>query len=238
MFTSCRDDRDPRSANDAMVPRLRPEACSMQSVPAASKSWSDSSPKQCAVTRAPSSWAAVIASASTSRGQQGARSPTSRSIQSPTSLTSRRPPRLDPDAFDQLLGLQLPREVAQVSARSRDVPTCPDDPWQVLAVVDPAGVCWRAGVADEQGARVPVGGGLGLARGLVHRPVAVQADVAVRVDQPGQGPSRPGRGPVRRRDGRRSAGRPRTRGPGVPGPGPVRTGPVNSMMPVMAFGKA
>jgi len=81
------------AAKVAIVASVSPVACSMQSVPASAKSWSDSSSKQCAVTRAPSSWAAAIASVRTSTGQHGARSPTSRSIQSPTSLTHPSPAR-------------------------------------------------------------------------------------------------------------------------------------------------
>ena len=51
------------------------------------------SPKQCAVTLAPCSWAAAIAAAKASAGNDGARSPSSREIQSPTSLTQPSPAR-------------------------------------------------------------------------------------------------------------------------------------------------
>ena len=63
----------------------------MQSMPAATSSATDCSPKQCAVTRTPSSWARVMAAAATSAGQQGVRSPASRSIQSPTIFTQPSP---------------------------------------------------------------------------------------------------------------------------------------------------
>ncbi len=59
----------------------------MQSMPASISSGSTVSPKQWAVTRAPCSWAVAIAAANASAGNDGARSPSSREIQSPTSLT-------------------------------------------------------------------------------------------------------------------------------------------------------
>jgi hypothetical protein len=68
-------------------------ACSMQSMPAPTRSASEFSLKQCAVTRAPSAWAAAMASSSAHRGQQGSRSPLARSIQSPTSFTQPSPRR-------------------------------------------------------------------------------------------------------------------------------------------------
>ena len=60
---------------------------------------------------------------------------------------------------------------------------------QVVAVVDPAGVGRRAGVADQQRAGVAVGERLLLAGRLVDGAVRVEPDVAVRVDQPGQHPA-------------------------------------------------
>ena len=67
--------------------------CSRQSIPAAISPGRASSPNTCAVTRAPRSCAVLTASARTSSGQSGARSPFPRSIQSPTSLTQPSPSR-------------------------------------------------------------------------------------------------------------------------------------------------
>ena len=63
----------------------------MQSMPASISQGSTVSPKQCAVTRAPCSWAVAIAAANVSAGHDGARSPSSREIQSPTSFTQPSP---------------------------------------------------------------------------------------------------------------------------------------------------
>ncbi len=93
MLTSVGTIAMPCRAKASMLSGTSPVACSMQSVPAAAKSCRLCSPKQCAVTRAPSSWAAATASVRTSTGQHGVRSPTSRSIQSPTSLTHPSPAR-------------------------------------------------------------------------------------------------------------------------------------------------
>ena len=82
-----------RSANSGSRSSVSPVACSMPSMPASTRSRSESSEKQCAVTRAPSACAAAMAASSASRGQQGARSPTDRSIQSPTILTQPSPRR-------------------------------------------------------------------------------------------------------------------------------------------------
>ncbi len=65
----------------------------MQSMPASIRPGSTPWPKQCAVTFAPSAWAAAIASAKASAGKDGARSPSSREIQSPTSLIQPSPLR-------------------------------------------------------------------------------------------------------------------------------------------------
>ena len=65
----------------------------MQSIPDRIKPGSASSPKTCAVTRAPWAWAASIAAFSTSSDHNGAKSPMPRSIQSPTSLTQPSPRR-------------------------------------------------------------------------------------------------------------------------------------------------
>ena len=59
----------------------------MPSMPAPISPGSASSPNTWAVTRAPSACAASMAAFSTSSGHSGARSPASRSIQSPTSFT-------------------------------------------------------------------------------------------------------------------------------------------------------
>ena len=83
----------PRSAMISMVSSSSPVPCSMPSMPARTSSATDCSSKQWAVTLAPSSWAASMASAATSAGHSGRRSPTSRSIQSPTSFTQPSPRR-------------------------------------------------------------------------------------------------------------------------------------------------
>ena len=72
---------------------VRPVPCSMQSMPASMRIGSTSVPKQCAVTLAPSACAVSIAAMNASAGNDGARSPGSRSIQSPTSLTQPSPRR-------------------------------------------------------------------------------------------------------------------------------------------------
>ena len=79
------------STNRGMCRGSSPVACSMQSMPASSMSSRVSSAKQCAVTLAPSSWAARTASRTPAAGNDGARSPAPRSIQSPTSLTQPSP---------------------------------------------------------------------------------------------------------------------------------------------------
>ena len=173
----------PCAAKESMVSGSRPVACSMQSVPAAAKSRSESGPKQWAVVRAPSSCAAATASLRTSAGQQGSRSPVSRSIQSPTSLTQPSPAAgLDAHPLDELLGLDLPGVVADVAPGASDVPPGSDDLGQVVALVDPAGVGGRPGVPDEQGAVVAVGDGLRLGGRVVDGSVPVEPDVAVGVD--------------------------------------------------------
>ncbi len=70
---------------------VRPVPCSMQSMPPSISPGSTASPKQWAVTFAPYACATAIASANDSGGNDGARSPLSRSIQSPTSLTQPSP---------------------------------------------------------------------------------------------------------------------------------------------------
>nr|CRL67694.1 hypothetical protein CPGR_00546 [Mycolicibacterium malmesburyense] len=83
----------PCSTIRSMVSSVRPVPCSMQSMPALIRPGSASSLNTWAVTRAPLACAASIAALSTSSDHSGARSPTSRSIQSPTSLTQPSPNR-------------------------------------------------------------------------------------------------------------------------------------------------
>ena len=151
----------------------------------------ESSAKQCAVTRAPSRCASAMAASTSSRGQQAVRSPASRSIQSPTSLTQPSPRRASArHVRDEVVGLDLVGVVADVAAGAGDVPAGPDDLRQVLAVVDPAGVgratrrrgsagCRRRGRSSACFSAVAASTGA----------VGVQPDVAVRVDQPGQRPA-------------------------------------------------
>ena len=106
---------------------------------------SESSAKQCAVTRAPSSWAAAIASSTASRGQHGGQvagvavDPVADQLDPAVAA-----PRLPAHVGGQVAGLDLVRVVADVAAGAGDVAAGPDDPRQVLAVVDPAGVGRRA----------------------------------------------------------------------------------------------
>ena len=61
------------------------------------------------------------------------------------------------DVVDELVGLDLVGVVADVALRPGQVPTGPDDPRQVVAIVHPPGVGRRACVATEQHAGVAVG---------------------------------------------------------------------------------
>ena len=81
----------PCATIDSTRSGVSPVPCSMQSIPASISPGSTAVPKQCAVTFAPCSWATAIASANTSGANDGARSPVSRLIQSPTSLTQPSP---------------------------------------------------------------------------------------------------------------------------------------------------
>ena len=63
------------------------------------------------------------------------------------------------------------------------MPAHPDQPRQVVAVLDPAGVGGAAAVAQQQRAGVTVGDRLRLGRVPVDLAVLVETDVAVRVDQ-------------------------------------------------------
>ena len=109
----------------------------------------------------------------------------SRSIQSPTSLTQPSPRCASWATYaGELVGLDLVGEVADVALGAGDVATGPDQPRQVLALVDPGGVGGRAAVAQQQRPGVPVGDRLLLGGLLVDGAVLVEPDVAVRVDQP------------------------------------------------------
>ena len=110
--------------------------------------------------------------------------------------------RLDAHAVDELVRLDLVGVVADVAAGPGDVPPRPDDLGQVLALVDPPRVRRRAGVADEQRARVAVGERLGLG-GRRRRPRRGRRDRRGSARRPARA------GHTRAR----SARRPRTRGP-------------------------
>ena len=99
---------------------------------------------------------------------------------------------LEPHLVDELLGLDLPGEVADVAAGAGDVPAGPHQAGQVVAGLHPPGVGGRAGVAQQQRPGVPVGEGLLLGGRVVDGTVRPEADVAVRVDQAGQHPARHG----------------------------------------------
>ena len=142
------------------------------------------------MTRAPCSWAVAIAAANASAGNDGARSPSSREIQSPTSLTQPSPACASCATYvGEVAGLDLVGEVADVAAGAGEVPAAADQPRQVVAVVHPAGVGGRAAVAQQQRAGVAVGDRLLLGGRVVDGAVGVEADVAVGVDQPGHDPA-------------------------------------------------
>ena len=138
MLTSVGTIAMPCAANCSMVAGSRPVACSMQSVPAAAKSCSDSSPKQWAVTRAPSSCAAAMASLRTSAGQHGVEVP---GVAVDPVADELDPavagPGLEAHPLDQLVGLHLPGVVADVAPGAGDVAAGADDLGQVVALVDP-----------------------------------------------------------------------------------------------------
>ena len=190
MLTSVGTIAMPWAANTAVVSSSSPQACSMQSVPAAAKSRSDSSPKQCAVTRAPSSWAAATASVRAARGQQRGQvaavavDPVADELD-PAVATA----RLPADVCRELGRLDLVCVARLVSPRTGQVAAGPDDPRQVFSPIDPPGVRRAPRVADEQRAGVAVGAGLRLGGRLVDRATRVQADVAVRVDEARQHPA-------------------------------------------------
>ena len=162
----------------------------MQSIPARIRPGRTPAPKQWAVTFAPSAWAASIAAANASAGKLGARSPSSRSIQSPTSLIHPSPARASCAAYvGELVGLDLVGVVADVALGATDVTTAADQPRQVVAVLDPAGVGGAAGVADQQRPAVAVVDRLLLGLLVGGGAEVVEPEVAVGVDQPGHDPA-------------------------------------------------
>ena len=171
--------------------RRRPVPCSMQSMPASISPGSTVSPKQCAVTRAPCSCAVAIAAAN-GLGRERRRQV---AVVAGDPVADQLDPavaalRLLGDVRRQLVGLDLVGVVADVALGAGDVPAGADQPRQVVAVVDPAGVGGRAAVADQQGAAVAVGDRL-LPRSPRRSmaPCVVEPEVAVRVDQPGHDPA-------------------------------------------------
>ena len=180
----------PCSAKVSMESSRSPVACSMQSMPAAARSRRDSSPKQCAVTRTPSSCAAAIASATAWRDQLGrevadvAVDPVADELDPAVAAV-----RLEPDVADELVLLDLVGVVADVAAGAGDVPAGADDLRQVVALVDPVRVAGLARVADEQRAAVAVGDRLLLGLVARHGAVGPEADVAVGVDEAREHPA-------------------------------------------------
>ena len=157
----------------------------MQSMPALIRPGSASSLNTCAVTRAPLACAAAMAAVSTSSDHSGARSPVSRSIQSPTSLTQPSPHRAcsataSGSCDSSSSSIAQPRWYRFGRARW---PAGTDDARQVVVVVEAAGVDRRSGVAQQQ--RTDAAFGLGLRDALVEvdAPCVAEADVTMRVDQ-------------------------------------------------------
>ena len=170
---------------------VRPVPCSMQSMPAATSSATDCSPKQCAVTRAPSSWARL------DRRRSDVGRPAGRQVAGVA--VDPVADELDPavaagglglDLGDQVGRLDLGAVVADVALGPGDVPAGPDHPRQVVAVVHPARVDGYAGVAQQQRAASRSAMRLRLGGRLVDAAVRVEPDVAVRVDEAGQRRSR------------------------------------------------
>ena len=179
-----RSDITPIRSSDSPVP------CSMQSMPAAIRPGSSASPKQCAVTRAPCSWAVrdglgerVVGEG---RGEVAglAGDPVADQLDPPVA-----PLRLAGDVRRQVRGLDLVGVVADVAPGAGDVAAAPDQAGQVVAVVDPGGVGGHARVADQQGAAVAVLDRLTLGLLVVDRAVVVEPDVAVGVGQTGHDPA-------------------------------------------------
>ena len=143
-------------------------------------------PKQWAVTFAPSLWAASMAAANASAGKLGARSPSSRSIQSPTSLIHPSPARASRAAYvRQLVGLHLVGVVADVAPGATHVATAADQPGQVVSVLDPPGVRGAAGVADQQRSTVAVLDSLPLRLLFPDGTEVVEPEMTVRVHEAG-----------------------------------------------------
>jgi hypothetical protein len=65
----------------------------------------------------------------------------------------------------------------------------PNDAGQVIAIVEAAGVDWRAAVAQQQSARLALGFGLGDRLVEFDAALRAQPDMAVRIDQPRQNPA-------------------------------------------------
>ena len=154
-----------------------PLACSMQSVPAAAKS-------------------GALLVGGCHRGDNRLARPAGRQVAGlPIDPVTHEldpaiaPARLHPDVRDEFVGLDLVGVVADVAPGPGDVFAGPDDSWQVVPVVDPPGVGWAARVADEQGAGIPISGGLPLGNVGLDRAVVVQAHVTVGVDEAGQRPA-------------------------------------------------
>ena len=171
---------------------VSPVPCSMESIPAAISPGSASSPKTWAATRAPSSWARAMPAASASSGNVGARSPTSRSIQSAAILTQPSP-GARPAARPRRPGRRArPRRRARgcsasVRAMCRPARISRGRSSRSLhaAVVDR-----RAGVAQQQRAGVAVEQRLlGLRLGVRDVALRRQPDVAVGVDEAGRDPA-------------------------------------------------
>ena len=96
--------------------------------------------------------------------------------------------RLLRDVRRELVGLDLVGVVADVALGPRDVPPRPDQPREVLALVDPRGVGGRPAVADQQRPAVAVVDRLLLGLLVADRAVVVEAEVAVGVDEAGDDP--------------------------------------------------
>ena len=155
------------------------------------RSGSTSSPKQCAVTFAPCAWATAIAASSDSAGHDGARSPASRSIQSPTSLTQPSPRCASWATYaGELVGLDLVGVVADVAPRCG---RCAGRPGSAAAGRRARGSSEvSAAEPQSRSSRAPASrsaSGLLLLHVLGYGAVLVETDVAVRVDQPGDDPA-------------------------------------------------
>ena len=111
-------------ARDACAIRssVSPVPCSIESMPAAIRPGSASSPKTCAATRTPSSCARPTAAARTSSGHTGARSPIERSIQSAAIFTQPSPrAACASTSCDEVRRFDLDTEIADVAMWPGDV---------------------------------------------------------------------------------------------------------------------